>query len=151
MVWGNRLIPYRHKTKLIVKRIQNSLAHYCFTLTSYDGLWWRHQMKTFSVLLALCTGNSAVTDEFRNKGQWRGALIFSLICAQINDWVNNREAGGLRCYCAHHNVIVIPSSSSLQHLPNKINNGVCHCVSTETLSKSDLPKTNSMEIGLIML
>ena len=26
--------------------------------------WWRHQMKTFSALLALCAGNSSVTDEF---------------------------------------------------------------------------------------
>ena len=28
-----------------------------------------------------------------HKGQWRGALIFSLICVWINGWVNNREAG----------------------------------------------------------
>ena len=28
-----------------------------------------------------------------HKGQWRGALMFSLICVWINDWVNNREAG----------------------------------------------------------
>ena len=26
--------------------------------------WWRHQMETFSALLALCAGNSAVTGEF---------------------------------------------------------------------------------------
>ena len=30
------------------------------------------------------------------KGQWRRALMFSLICPWINDWVNNREAGDLR-------------------------------------------------------
>ena len=30
-----------------------------------------------------------------HKGQWRGALMFSLICARINGWVNNREAGDL--------------------------------------------------------
>ena len=28
-----------------------------------------------------------------HKGQWRGTLMFSLICVWINDWVNNREAG----------------------------------------------------------
>ena len=28
-----------------------------------------------------------------HKGQWHGALMFSLICAWINSWVNNREAG----------------------------------------------------------
>ena len=31
-----------------------------------------------------------------HKGQWPGALMFSLICACINGWVNNREAGDLR-------------------------------------------------------
>ena len=47
------------------------------------------------------------------KGQWRRALMFSLLCAWINGWVNNREAGDLRCYCAHYDVIVMqfgPSS-----------------------------------------
>ena len=32
-----------------------------------------------------------------HNGQWCGALMFSLICARINAWVNNREAGDLRC------------------------------------------------------
>ena len=41
------------------------------------------------------------------KGQWRGALMFSLICVWINDLVNNREAGDLRRYRAHNDVIVI--------------------------------------------
>ena len=27
-------------------------------------IWWRHQMETFSALLALCAGNSPVTGEF---------------------------------------------------------------------------------------
>ena len=31
-----------------------------------------------------------------HKGQWRGALMISLICVWLNDWVNNREAGDLR-------------------------------------------------------
>ena len=38
-----------------------------------------------------------------HKGQWRGALI----CVWINDWVNNREAGDLRRYRAHYDVIVM--------------------------------------------
>ena len=50
---------------------------------------------TFFALLALCAGNSAVPVNFPHKGQWRGALKFSLICAWINDWVSNREAGDL--------------------------------------------------------
>ena len=42
-----------------------------------------------------------------HKGQWRGALMFSLICVWINDLINNREAGDLRRYRAHYDVIVI--------------------------------------------
>ena len=40
-------------------------------------------------------------------GQWREALVFSLICVWINGWVNNREAGDLRCYRAHYDVTVM--------------------------------------------
>ena len=42
-----------------------------------------------------------------HKGQWRGALMFSLICARINGWVNNGEAGDLRRYRAHYGVIIM--------------------------------------------
>ena len=45
-----------------------------------------------------------------HKGQWRGALMFTLICARINGWVNNREAGDLRRYRAHYDVIVMAYS-----------------------------------------
>ena len=69
--------------------------------------WWRHQMETFSALLALCAGNSSVPVKSPHKGQWRGALLFCLICAWINDWVNNREAGDLRGHCGHYDVNVI--------------------------------------------
>ena len=39
------------------------------------------------------------------KRQWRGDLMLSLIW--INGWVNNREAGDLRCHRAHYDVIVM--------------------------------------------
>ena len=41
-----------------------------------------------------------------HKGQWRGALMFSLICTWINSWVNNHEAGDfhmLPCPLWHSN------------------------------------------------
>ena len=38
------------------------------------------------------------------KGRWRGALMFSLICARINDWVSNREAGDLRRHSVENHV-----------------------------------------------
>ena len=42
-----------------------------------------------------------------HKGQWRGALMFSLICTWINGWVNNRKAGDLRRHRAHYDVRVM--------------------------------------------
>ena len=42
-----------------------------------------------------------------HKGQWRGALMFSLICAWRNNGVNNREAGDLRRHLAHYDVTVV--------------------------------------------
>ena len=40
-------------------------------------------------------------------GQWRGALMFSLICAWIKGWVKGREAGDLRRHCSHYDIIVM--------------------------------------------
>ena len=64
-------------------------------------------METFSMLLALCAGNSPVPVNFPHKGQWRGALMFSLICVRINDWVNSREGGDLRRHRGHYDVNVM--------------------------------------------
>ena len=44
-----------------------------------------------------------------HKGQWRGALILSLICVWINSWVNNRKAGDLRRNRVHCDVSVMVS------------------------------------------
>ena len=50
------------------------LTHWCLGVLTQWGLvthlcelfhpWWRHQMETFSALLALCAGNSPVPGEF---------------------------------------------------------------------------------------
>ena len=42
-----------------------------------------------------------------HKGQWRGASMFSLICAWMHDWPNNREAGDLRRHRVHYDVTVM--------------------------------------------
>ena len=42
-----------------------------------------------------------------HKGQWRGALMFSFICAWINGWLNNGDAGDLRRHSAHYDVTVM--------------------------------------------
>ena len=52
-------------------------------------------------------GNSPVSGEFPTQSQWRGAFRFSLICAWIKGWVNNRKADDLRRRCVHYDVIVM--------------------------------------------
>ena len=48
--------------------------------------------------------------------------MFSLICARINDWENNREAGDLRRRRGHYDVSVMTGSyrayDSTKSLPN---------------------------------
>ena len=56
-------------------------------------------------------GNSPVPVNAPHKGQWRGALMFYLIYAWINDWINNREAGDLRRQRGHYDVIVMSTQS----------------------------------------
>ena len=73
--------------------------------------WWCHQMKTFSALLALCVrGIHRSSVNSPHNEQWRGTLIFSLVCAQTNGCVNNRYAGDLRCHCTHYDVTVMSNS-----------------------------------------
>ena len=48
-----------------------------------------------------------------HKGQWRGALIFSLICAWTNEWVNNRNAGDLKHHRSHNDVTVMAESIAM--------------------------------------
>ena len=66
-------IPWR----LFATRGPDSILRWYLTSTwSYDRpistmkfprSWWRHQMETFSALLALCAGNSPVTGEFPSQ------------------------------------------------------------------------------------
>ena len=69
--------------------------------------WWRHQMETHSALLALCAGNSPVTGEFPAQRPVTRNFDGSFICAWINDWANNREAGDFRRHRAHYDVTVM--------------------------------------------
>ena len=42
-----------------------------------------------------------------HKGQWHRALMFPLIYTWTNSWINTREAGDLRCHCAHYDITVM--------------------------------------------
>ena len=71
-----------------------------------------------------------------HKGQWRGPLMFSLICVWINGWVNDCEAGDLRRHLGHYDVIVMRNGITffrlLQH------NDIYHSNSTTHWSLRDV-------------
>ena len=64
-----------------------------YLILSYPPSWWRHQVETFSTLLAICVGNSAVTGEFpshRPVTRWFD-VFFHLrlnkrLCKQSRRW-----------------------------------------------------------------
>ena len=65
---------------------------------------WRHQMETYWQFMRRINRSPVKSP---HKGQWRGALMFSLICVWISGWVNNGEAGDLRRYRAIYDVNVM--------------------------------------------
>ena len=80
----------------------------CFIITNNtqthdDVIKWKHFPRHWPFVRGI--HRSPVNSP--HKGQWRGALTFSLICVWINGWVNNRDAGDLRRYHAHYDVIVM--------------------------------------------
>ena len=64
-------------------------------------------MKTFPHYWPFVRGIPRSSVNSPHKGQWRGSLMFLLICAGIKGWVNNRKAGDLRRHRAHYDVIVV--------------------------------------------
>ena len=76
--------------------------------THDDVIKWKHFPRYWSFV----RGVHRSPMNSPHKGEWRGALVFSLICAWINGWVNTREAGDLRRYRAHYYVIVMSQRDS---------------------------------------
>ena len=105
-----------------------SMSVVCLTCKGVN--WLEFHAHITSLMMTSSNGNIFhVTGHLSpHKGQWRGALMFSLIYVSINDWVNNREAGDVRCYHAHYDVIVmlqpseayIPTGSLLEQM-------LCYC------------------------
>ena len=59
-----------------------------------------------------------------HKGQRRGGLMFSLICACVNDWINNPDSGHFRRNRAHNDATATGTWSSFMAVLVRI----CECV-----------------------
>ena len=94
----------------------NVVSHWLDACTKWFlcSKWGRYQMETFfRVTGALC---GEFTGHRGHKGQWRGALMFSLICAWTHSCVNNREAGDLERHRVHYDVNVMRTQKGLNEM-----------------------------------
>ena len=73
-----------------------------------DVIKWKHFPRYWPFVRGI--HRSVVNSQ--HKGQWRGTLMFSSICAWINAWINNREAGDLRHHRTHYDVTVMRQENS---------------------------------------
>ena len=73
----------------------------------YDVIKWRH----FPHYWPFVRGNHQSPVNSPHKEKWCGALMFYLICAWTNCWVNNRNTGDLRCHSTHYDITVMQDGS----------------------------------------
>ena len=68
-----------------------------------DGIKWKHFPRYWPFVRGI---HWSLVDS-PHKGQWCRALMFSLICAWANSWINNGDTSDLRCHRVHYDVIVM--------------------------------------------
>ena len=105
---------------------------------TWSSTWWRQhddviKWKHFVRYWPFVRGIHRSPVNSPHIGQWRGALVFSLICACINGWINNHEAGDLRRHRAHYDV-------------NVMNKDLCHHL--RVISQQEMLVTSATEIRL---
>ena len=117
--WKASDSDYRQSQRFL-STVISEIVLYCFTVyigqikvlwrrlhvafLTHDGvIKWKHLPRYWPFVRGI--HRSPVNST--HKGQWRGALMFSLICTWISSWVNSPEAGDLRRHRAHCDVSVM--------------------------------------------
>ena len=83
-----------------IEKQKKSIMQVSSMMTSSNG----NMFRVTGLLCGEFTGDRWIPP---HKGQWRGALIFSLICVWNNSSVNNGDAGDLRRDRVQYDVIVM--------------------------------------------
>ena len=105
-------VPNQEGGKPLIKTRNNIIKH-IFIIWLKTGLWREGSiglhddvitLKHFPRYWPFVRGIHRPPVNSPHKGQWLGPFMFSSICAWINGWVNNREAGDLRRHRAHYDV-----------------------------------------------
>ena len=88
----------------------------------------------------------------QHKTQWRGALMFSLICAWINGSVNNCKAGDLGCHRAHYDFIVMDKEiPDLCNLPTLFNSNGLRNLWAKHYCQASSTLDMNLEVSIIKL
>ena len=86
-----------------------TIAEFAKSLCHDDVIKWKH----FPRYWPFVEGIRWSPVNSPHNGQWRGTLMFSLICAWINGWVKNRQADDARFHCAYYDVMVMETFAML--------------------------------------
>ena len=105
--WLRSAMPHgvtrTHLTSIRQKSLQKIQFSIKLTVQHDDVIKWKHFPRHWPFVWGI--HRSPVNS--LHKGQWRGALMFSLICSWLKAWVNNRETGDLRHHRAHNDVFIM--------------------------------------------
>ena len=103
-----RLSATKYHIDLVCEKTHPGPARFLQMMTS--SIW------NIFALLALCEGIYRSPVDYPHKGQWREALMLSLIFACTNDWANSRDASDLRRNRALYGVIVMINPRLLRNI-----------------------------------
>ena len=102
--WSNKsCLTDIHRTFIGSREVVKHLLLFHHYSHHDDVIKWKHFPRYWSFVRGI--HRSPVNSP--HKGQWRGALMFSMICARINGWLNNGKAVDLRRHRVHYDVIVM--------------------------------------------
>ena len=99
------------------RQMPDVIAYWGFFVSHLLLPWWRHQMETFSALLAICAGNSPVPDEFPTQRPVTRSFDVSFDL-RPNKWLSKQSWGywfvTLSCSLwRHRNAIIFPGAKLL--------------------------------------
>ena len=81
-------------------KLSNWSSFRCLLLHPYDDvIKWNHFLRYWPFVRIFHRS----PEDSPHKGQWRKALMFSLICAWTSISAKNRDTGDVRRHCAHYN------------------------------------------------
>ena len=146
LTWSYINVMYRRRHKFSVRYHENvwfvkhdyGLVMNCEQLKAVlrsslihnDVIEWKHFPRNWPFVRGI--HRSPVNSP--HTGQWRGALMLSLICVWINDWVNKREAGDLRRYRTHYDVIVMLNNGTIRLFAALVSEYLEKCLVAEVVS-----------------